>query len=74
MRDGGEDLPPELMEKPPFRGWKENRRFFWGMFFGGSKRETKTWKVVCCWVNNQGCEGKENAEDAEEEEMVSVRF
>jgi hypothetical protein len=29
-----------------------------------------------CWgsTNHQGCEDKENAEDAEEEEMVSVRF
>jgi hypothetical protein len=45
------------------------------LFFRGLKGET-AFRNWFCWgsTNHQGCEDKENAEDAEEEEMVSVRF
>ena len=45
------------------------------LVFSGIERET-AFRNWFCWgsTNHQGCEDKENAEDAEEEEMVSVRF
>ena len=73
LADSG-DLPPWELMTPPFRCWKENCRLFF-LVFSGIERET-AFRNWFCWgsTNHQGCEDKENAEDAEEEEMVSVRF